>query len=653
MRAGRERGDSKTTAGGSDGTEGESQGLAPTRLRMALKRRAAQRADEAAAPDAEAKPGGAAGGDDKKSEGEAEAKADAEPQSAEQADEAAGDVAETKDGANDPQAALALAITGRLIPLPHADALPPTLRGLAKRVKCYVGPAAKRACKMMGAEAFTVGDVIAFATDAPPVDVVLHELEHVRQQGAAPADAAAPLETTAPGDHDEAEAKQAETGDAKTGDAKGQAADAKTEAADAKTEAGDASADGDGAPKLARYEALVSPSPAPVVQLRTTPDDPNAVFTLPAETRIRRVATRPGAHPGEAGWVQVEVTTGDHMGRTGWVTDANLAQRNETTEIPYDDAVRLHRELTGASLPGTNTPIPFHYPPDGCYARAHIMSSLLTQKGYASQKVFAVSQKSRPGGGPAGGGLNVQSPFAADAQPGAGPNVNWWYHVAPIIQVRMPVTNQITEMVIDPSIFNGPVPVGAWTGSMSPEKFERIPDGGLQAVLANPGANANNGFPVDRPMTFTADRNAMFPADAAHANTADQANQQYAMLAQRMQYYAWLSGWHQLAADLRTALAQIPPNNALVLQKVQQAHAINPGNLAFFFGPRTAQYPDGHFPNLLTELRAKLPPDVMAQIDALLQQSQSFVAQQAAAAAAAGGGGNNNAGGGGGGGGGS
>jgi hypothetical protein len=143
MRAGRERRHSTTTttAGGVDGLDGEAQGLAPMRLRMALKRRAAHRADEAAGADVEAKSSAGGAADDKKSggEAEAEAKADAEPKSAEQADEAAGDVAETKDGANDPQAALALAMTGRLIPLPHADALPPALRGLAKRVKCYVG----------------------------------------------------------------------------------------------------------------------------------------------------------------------------------------------------------------------------------------------------------------------------------------------------------------------------------------------------------------------------------------------------------------------------------------------------------------------------------------------------------------------------------
>jgi hypothetical protein len=317
------------------------------------------------------------------------------------------------------------------------------------------------------------------------------------------------------------------------------------------------------------------------------------------------------------------------MGRTGWVTDANLAQRNETTEIPWEDAQRLHRELAGASLPGTNTPIPFHYPPDGCYARAHHgvaphAEGLRLAEGICCLAEIPPERRRRDER------AQRRLPFAADAAPGQGPNVSWWYHVAPIIQVRLPA-GTIMEMVIDPSIFANPAPVAAWTASMSPENFQRVPDGGLQSVLAHAGPNAQNGFPVDRPMVFTGDRNAFFPADAVNVNTADHANQQYAQVAARMQYYAQLAQFHQLAAHIRTALAQIPPNHALVLQRIQEAHAAHGANIAFFFGPRTAQHPDGHFPHLLVELRQKMPPEMMAQIDAILHASQEAVAQAAAA----------------------
>ena len=49
-------------------------------------------------------------------------------------------------------------------------------------VQAYTGPAAAKACKQLGAEAFAMGNQVAFRDASPSSAVVAHELTHVRQQ---------------------------------------------------------------------------------------------------------------------------------------------------------------------------------------------------------------------------------------------------------------------------------------------------------------------------------------------------------------------------------------------------------------------------------------------------------------------------------------
>ncbi len=88
--------------------------------------------------------------------------------------------------------------------------------------------------------------------------------------------------------------------------------------------------------------------------------------------------------------------------------------------------------------------IPFLYPQDGCYARAHAMSRILEELGIISGKVFVE------------GDLRVETNRSPDGY------VEWWYHVAPIVMVRK--NGQNVPFVFDPSIFQRPVPVAEWTG---------------------------------------------------------------------------------------------------------------------------------------------------------------------------------------------
>ncbi len=87
--------------------------------------------------------------------------------------------------------------------------------------------------------------------------------------------------------------------------------------------------------------------------------------------------------------------------------------------------------------------IPFDYPADGCYARAHEMSMLLEKEGVITGKAFIE------------GDLRVETPSSTKGY------VEWRYHVAPMLVVKER-ENSYKIYIIDPSIFDKPVPVEEW-----------------------------------------------------------------------------------------------------------------------------------------------------------------------------------------------
>jgi hypothetical protein len=88
--------------------------------------------------------------------------------------------------------------------------------------------------------------------------------------------------------------------------------------------------------------------------------------------------------------------------------------------------------------------IPFKYPDDGCWGRAHEMCRLLIDMGVKPKKVWIQ------------GSLHVIS----DNKPNC--NVYWNWHVAPIICVRRNWFFLGKYMVIDPSLFTKPVTKATW-----------------------------------------------------------------------------------------------------------------------------------------------------------------------------------------------
>jgi hypothetical protein len=101
--------------------------------------------------------------------------------------------------------------------------------------------------------------------------------------------------------------------------------------------------------------------------------------------------------------------------------------------------------------------IPFQYVHDGCYARAHQMRRIITTRyRYCCEKVFSFANQGN-------------DKLAVKANKWGGCCVVWWYHVAPLVRVRLrlrlrgfPALALTLAMVIDPSMFDKPVLLSTW-----------------------------------------------------------------------------------------------------------------------------------------------------------------------------------------------
>jgi hypothetical protein len=96
--------------------------------------------------------------------------------------------------------------------------------------------------------------------------------------------------------------------------------------------------------------------------------------------------------------------------------------------------------------------IPFQYVKDGCFARAHKMRKIITEKyKYCCEKVFSFANEE-------------PDKLAVKANKWGGCCVEWWYHVAPLVRVKFkfgPATLTFA-MVIDPGMFDAPVTLSTW-----------------------------------------------------------------------------------------------------------------------------------------------------------------------------------------------
>jgi hypothetical protein len=274
-------------------------------------------------------------------------------------------------------------------------------------------------------------------------------------------------------------------------------------------------------------------------------------------------------------------------------------ERMETTNISLAEAARLFSALgqsTFLTSTGTIAPVPFHYPPDGCYDRAHVMAAILTQMGYASEKLFAVSRASS---GIAG--LHVATEYAADVPPHAQPAVTWWYHVAPVIRVSAGTQGESAEMVLDPSMMDRPVPINDWTGQMSGGTFSRLTLSQLESELqTHPGYRGMT-------VTYTASRQTYYPIKTGEPPATSQgAELEHQRNRPTLTDYAMLALVHELAAAIRRLLRQAPVNAANIINAINAAHPLARSNLWALF------------PNLRQEVSDALDPADMARIESAI-----------------------------------
>jgi glutaminase-like protein len=114
--------------------------------------------------------------------------------------------------------------------------------------------------------------------------------------------------------------------------------------------------------------------------------------------------------------------------------------------------------------------IPFLFPDDGCWARAHDMCRQTT----IPQKVWI--RAVRPSK------LNVMTPNSPEC------GVTWYWHVAPLVTVADALPER--EYVVDPSLFpNAPVPLAEWCAKQSGNAT-------LQTTSARTFAYTREGSPI-------------------------------------------------------------------------------------------------------------------------------------------------------------
>ena len=116
-------------------------------------------------------------------------------------------------------------------------------------------------------------------------------------------------------------------------------------------------------------------------------------------------------------------------------------------------------------LAGKKDSIPFDYPDDCCFSRAHEMCRLLEAQGITTDKIWLFDE---------GYYLSAMKndPFAqedwslhADTPNHPSGSVAWRYHVATVVYVQGP-DGAPQPMVMDPSLFNRPVTPQVWAASM-------------------------------------------------------------------------------------------------------------------------------------------------------------------------------------------
>ena len=107
--------------------------------------------------------------------------------------------------------------------------------------------------------------------------------------------------------------------------------------------------------------------------------------------------------------------------------------------------------------------IPWNYPNDCCYNRAHAMAKELQAEGVDVGKIWNYAPPPN-----IGNLLRVSTPNDPKGY------VEWGYHVAPTVSVMDP-QGIVSRMVIDPSIANAPITVDQWKALQGQPLSDLVP----------------------------------------------------------------------------------------------------------------------------------------------------------------------------------
>ena len=321
---------------------------------------------------------------------------------------------------------------------------------------------------------------------------------------------------------------------------------------------------------------------------------PTSTILLPENSRL--VIVDEGANQpfnrGDQHWVKVRVTVGPFVNKVGWVQRNQLESRPETEEISPEQAGEIFSALAHANLMTTEgeAPIPFHYPPDGCYARAHRMEEMLTEMGYGSQKVFVLKGK-RP--------LVAETQYASDQE---GHQVTWAWHVAPLVKVRDPERG-LVETVLDPSLYERPISLTEWEGLMGDSQtFTRLSLSEVREQMRSGELSKHERVAV------TAPRYTYGPGDLEHDETHEEAEAEDVAVRPRITGYTHEAPVHELAAFIRRQLRNAVVDVAVILRTIR---ATTRAVRKLF---------KAQFVRLLSELRKHISPSEADQVDSALEQ---------------------------------
>lgn len=124
-----------------------------------------------------------------------------------------------------------------------------------------------------------------------------------------------------------------------------------------------------------------------------------------------------------------------------WMAEAAA---KEPSVVSLDEAIALFDLLADMKLAFESTEA-------ACSRRAHQMCQVVVNEGLIPQKIWALESKN-----------HRLKPMLA-----TGP-VDWWFHVALCLKVRMP-DETLMNMALDPAIYDGPVPVEEWGKLLTPQ----------------------------------------------------------------------------------------------------------------------------------------------------------------------------------------